>query len=553
MARPGSQFPPTLITIATGALLLAATGAALAQPEAPTDRSFDDHSLCLPTGDPPPWGYEPYTGAVRQRGQVVVGGVPGYQWRHGCGPTAAGMVLGYWDGNGFSALVAGSASDQSADVNQMIASGNGDNTHYSDYSLPIDDEGTGRLPDESYYGGAHASHCVADYMRTSWYTEWCLYGWSYMSFVDDALRDYVAWVNAEYATSYTCDSWNEYFGTFGWNDFVAEIDAGRPMVFLVDTDGDDSTDHFVTAIGYRDTQGYQEYACLDTWAPAGRVRWERFREMDSGVTWGIRGATYCIMGSSCPASFTQQPVPSQQICEGYTGTLQVAVDATSPQHQWRRGATDLVDDGVHIFGATTDTLSIFEFGLTDEGDDYNCVVYEAAAGCYIYSDYAELQIDTTSPVITLHPEDVVAEEGTWATFDVEVENPVLYDFQWRKDGEDLVDGGRISGAMMDRLMIVFLEPADAGEYDCAVTAQLGGHCFTISDAATLTVTPQGDDCPEDLVEDGVINLQDLAGLLGNYGLTGATPDDGDFDSDGDVDLSDLAQLLGVYGLDCPTQ
>ena len=280
------------------------------------------------------------------------------------------------------------------------------------------------------------------------------------------------------------------------------------MVFLVDTDGDDSTDHFVAAIGYRDTQGYEEYACLDTWTPAGHIRWERFREMNSGVTWGIRGATYCIMGSSCPASFTQQPVSSQQVCEGYTGTLQVAVDATSPQYQWRRGTTDLVDDGVHIDGAQTDTLTIFDFGPADEGDDYNCVVYEAGAGCYVYSDYAELLIDTSSPVITSHPADVVADEGTWASFEVGIENPVLYDFQWRKDGEDLVDGGRIGGASSDHLIVVLLELADAGQYDCVVTAQLGGHCFTVSDAATLTVVPQGDDCPEDLVEDGVIDLQD---------------------------------------------
>jgi len=58
------------------------------------------------------------------------------------------------------------------------------------------------------------------------------------------------------------------------------------------------------------------------------------------------------------------------------------------------------------------------------------------------------------------------------------------------------------------------------------------------------------DCPGDLNGDGVINLEDLAMLLANYGATGAAPEDGDLDGDGDVDLSDLSALLAVYGTTC---
>lgn len=58
-------------------------------------------------------------------------------------------------------------------------------------------------------------------------------------------------------------------------------------------------------------------------------------------------------------------------------------------------------------------------------------------------------------------------------------------------------------------------------------------------------------CPGDLNGDMMVNLSDLAQLLGNYGMTsGATYEDGDLDGDGDVDLSDLAALLGVYGTSC---
>ena len=59
-------------------------------------------------------------------------------------------------------------------------------------------------------------------------------------------------------------------------------------------------------------------------------------------------------------------------------------------------------------------------------------------------------------------------------------------------------------------------------------------------------------CFGDLNGDGVVNLPDLAQLLGNYGTTsGATYEDGDLDEDGDIDISDLAALLGVYGTTCP--
>ncbi len=59
------------------------------------------------------------------------------------------------------------------------------------------------------------------------------------------------------------------------------------------------------------------------------------------------------------------------------------------------------------------------------------------------------------------------------------------------------------------------------------------------------------DCPSDLNGDGVINLEDLAILLANYGTAGgAAPEDGDLDGDGDVDLADLSALLAVYGTTC---
>ena len=55
----------------------------------------------------------------------------------------------------------------------------------------------------------------------------------------------------------------------------------------------------------------------------------------------------------------------------------------------------------------------------------------------------------------------------------------------------------------------------------------------------------------DLNGDGEIDIFDLAELLGHYGDTDVTYENGDMDEDGDVDLADLAEMLGVYGDPCP--
>ena len=66
--------------------------------------------------------------------QQIISGVPYYLWRHGCGPTSVGMVVGYYALHGFSGLIAGSATTQTSSVNTAIAS----QENYNDYCSPED-------------------------------------------------------------------------------------------------------------------------------------------------------------------------------------------------------------------------------------------------------------------------------------------------------------------------------------------------------------------------------------------------------------------------------
>jgi len=251
------------------------------------------------TGPTPPPGVDVVGALATSQAAVVIPDVPAYIWHHGCGPTAAGMIVGYWDTQGFDDLVPGDASTQTAAVDAMMAT-EGPASNYTDYCQPIDSYPT-LLPDKSELplGDEHADDCVADYMKTSQSYHYNYYGWSWFSDVGPAMENYV---NALAGSDYAVTVGNLFMaGSSGlnWDSFRAEMDAGQPMVLLVDTDGSGGTDHFVTAVGYDVVGGIQKYACLNTWDTG--VHWFDFAPLASGQPWGIYGAiTFHIELSSVP-------------------------------------------------------------------------------------------------------------------------------------------------------------------------------------------------------------------------------------------------------------
>jgi len=222
---------------------------------------------------------------------VSIPDAPAYIWHHGCGPTAAGMVIGYWDSHGFDDLVPGDAHTQTTAVNEMIAS-EGLASNYTDYCEPLDYSWINPepLPDKSEDppGDEHPDDCVADYMKTSQSRYNNYYGWSWFSPVGPAMRYYVDSLGQSdyYVTVSDLYTWWPPYLT--WDNFRAEIDAGRPMVLLVDTDGNGGTDHFVTAVGYDVIGDVPQYACLNTWDDG--IHWFEFAPLASGQPWGIYGA-----------------------------------------------------------------------------------------------------------------------------------------------------------------------------------------------------------------------------------------------------------------------
>lgn len=236
--------------------------------------------------------------------QQVVLPVPRYFWRHGCGPTAVGMVVGYWDTLGYSDLIPGDAHTQTDAVNQAIASGGARGAswpadraqHYEDYASP-EDYFPNLREDAVITAGRtpHPDNSIADFMGTSRSSWGEFYGWSSTADVGPAWIQYVNLKNSRYEPGFTQYYW-DYLPELTWELVTSEIDQGRPLVAFVDTDGNGDVDHATPIVGYREDP--QQYACWDTWNSS--LRWENFAGVSPGTPWGIWSALTLTLAA--PAS-----------------------------------------------------------------------------------------------------------------------------------------------------------------------------------------------------------------------------------------------------------
>lgn len=208
---------------------------------------------------------------------ATIVGLPSYLERHGSGPTAVGMVLGYHDGHGFPYLIPGDASTQTELVNMIIAS----EEHYNDYALPLDAP-PDLLPDKSELSPEerHADNCLADYFLTSRSLNGNYYGWTkdadlglgIEAFIISGDR-YIVITDAFPSTEITLTAIRH------------EFTSGRPLVFAVDPDGDGTGDRFVAVAGIVSDAGIDYYGCYTGWDT--ELHWFEFRPAAVGVPWGI--------------------------------------------------------------------------------------------------------------------------------------------------------------------------------------------------------------------------------------------------------------------------
>ena len=120
------------------------------------------------------------------------------------------------------------------------------------------------------------------------------YGWSWMTHVP---QSFTAYVNTKHPEGNPAAA-NYYWDTGLWELYKTEIDNQRPVVLLVDIDGDNETDHFVTGIGYNNETN--RYCIHDTWDH--QVHWFLWQPMGGGRTWSIYGFTKLYIDFICTDS-----------------------------------------------------------------------------------------------------------------------------------------------------------------------------------------------------------------------------------------------------------
>jgi hypothetical protein len=182
-----------------------------------------------------------------------------------------------------------------------------------------------------------------------------------------------------------------------------------------------------------------------------------------------------------PPAITLQPQGATNIAGG-SAVFNAAATGSAPlSYQWRLNGTNLAN-GVRISGATTANLTVSPLQFSDAGA-YTLAVSNAAGS--VTSGVAPL-IVTGPPVITAQPAGQTLVVGMNATFNVSASGTQPLNYQWRRNGTDLVDGLNIFGSTTAVLNITNVQLGDSANFQVVITNIAGS---ITSAVAVLTVNP----------------------------------------------------------------
>lgn len=165
---------------------------------------------------------------------------------------------------------------------------------------------------------------------------------------------------------------------------------------------------------------------------------------------------------------TTEPV-SDTACVGGSANFTVVSSGTGLSYQWRKGLVNLVNGG-SVSGATSATLTINPVAYSDAANNYNVVVSSCPPNDT--SVNVTLVVDSLVTIIT-QPADQVACVGGSADFSV-VASGTNLTYQWRKGLVNLVNGGSVSGATSDTLVI---NPVSSSDYAANYNVVVTGSCL----------------------------------------------------------------------------
>lgn len=217
---------------------------------------------------------------------------------------------------------------------------------------------------------------------------------------------------------------------------------------------------------------------------------------------------------------------------GTNGTLYRSVMAYSPGSRRSQFSNPDV-----LFVGTPTGIPGGQTGAADNARSIN----EAA---FTIANWRESS-DASAPVVLLSPLAQQVEPGVSVAFTSGAGGSEPLSYRWQRNGQNLNDGERVSGAFTPALVISDVRPSDAGTYRVVVSNACGS---VASNPAELMVL--GSDCPADIaLPFGELNFFDLSVFLSWYNQQDPRADIAE--PTGVFNFFDVAAYLGFYNAGCP--
>ena len=215
-----------------------------------------------------------------------------------------------------------------------------------------------------------------------------------------------------------------------------------------------------------------------------------------------------------PPVFVQTPA-SQAVGVGSNANFAAVVSGTSPfSYQWDRNGYILVDDGIHITGSTTSSLSISNLSTADAGN-YTLTVTNQSGSA---SAMAVLVV-MTPPAFTSQPVGRSVPPGLPTTFNASASGiPAPY-YQWQLNGTNIS-----SWSPAGSFSIGAVNTNDLGAYQVIAQNSMGSATSTVAQLTFGPVAAWGLNLSgECLPPPGLSNVMAVAGT---YGASYAVKADG---------------------------
>jgi uncharacterized repeat protein (TIGR03803 family) len=179
-----------------------------------------------------------------------------------------------------------------------------------------------------------------------------------------------------------------------------------------------------------------------------------------------------------PPVITAQPT-NLLVLPGTNAAFGVSLNGTAPlRYQWRFNGTNLLN-------ATNAVCTISSVGTNNAGN-YSVVISNAAGSA------------TSSNValtVVLSPRSQTNYASSTATFTATAFSPESLNYQWQKNGTNLVEGGRLSGTTNSTLTIASVLDTDAASYSAVVSdayasVTTSNAVLTVNDSLVIAAQPQ---------------------------------------------------------------